>query len=59
MPMTIAEILLLMTAVEAISAPSLGTGEALIVLTLLSLGLWGRLYLAASWLVAALLSQWG
>ena len=55
--MTNAEILLLMTAVEAISAPSLGTGEALIVLTLLSLGLWGRLYLAASWLVAALLSQ--
>ncbi|MGA7260655.1 MAG: hypothetical protein WBX30_07150 [Stellaceae bacterium] len=57
MPMTNAEILLLMATVEAISAPSLGTGEALIVLTLLSLGLWGGLYLAAFWLVAVFLSQ--
>src|SRR5260370_42547636 len=44
MPVSIAEILSLTTVVVAISASSLRTGEALIVLMLLSLGLWGRIY---------------
>jgi hypothetical protein len=57
MLMSNAEILSLMTAVVAISASSLGTGEALIVLTLLSLGVWRRLYSAAYWLAAALTSR--
>ena len=40
----------LLTGVVATSAPSLRTGEALITVTLLSLGLWGGLYVAAYWL---------
>jgi len=52
-----AEILSLTTVVVAISASSLRTGEALIVLMLLSLGLWGRIYFTGSWLAAAVLSQ--
>jgi hypothetical protein len=37
----------LLTGVVATSAPSLRTGEALIAVALLSLGLWGGLHLAA------------
>ncbi len=46
----IAVIVSLLTGVVATSAPSLRTGEALITVTLLSLGLWGGLYVAAYWL---------
>ena len=54
MPSSCAVIVSLLTAVVAISASSLKTAEALIGLTLLSLGLWQALYLTASWLAAAL-----
>jgi len=54
MPSSFAVIVSLLTAVVAISASSLKTAEALIALTLLSLGLWQALYLTASWLAAAL-----
>jgi hypothetical protein len=47
----------LLTAGVAISSASLGTGEALIALTLLALDLWIGLYVTGSWLAAALLSQ--
>jgi len=57
MPSRYAVIVSLLTAVVAISASSLKTGEALIALTLLSLGLWQGLYLTASWLTAGLLFQ--
>lgn len=57
MPISNAEVLSLVTAVVAISASSLRAGEALIVLMVLSLGLWGRIYLTSSWLVVTLLSQ--
>ena len=40
----IAVIVSLLTGVVATSAPRLRTGEALITVTLLSLGLWGGLY---------------
>jgi len=40
----------LLPAVAANFASSLRSGEALIALTLLSLGLWGGLYVAAYWL---------
>ncbi len=50
-----AVIVSLSTAVVAISAPSLKTGEALTALMLLSLGLWQGLYLTVSWLAAGLL----
>jgi len=50
-----AVIVSLLTAVVAISGPSLKTGEALTALTLLSLGLWQGLYLTVSWLAAGLL----
>ena len=46
----IAVIVSLLTGVTAASAPSLRTDEALIMVTLLSLGLWGGLYFAAYWL---------
>jgi len=39
-----------LAAVVAISESSLETGEALISVALLSLGLWGGLYVAAYWL---------
>lgn len=45
----------LLIGVVAASASALRTGEALIVLIVLSLGLWRGLYLASSWLGAALL----
>jgi hypothetical protein len=54
MPSSYAVIVSLLTAVVAISASSLKMCEALIALTLLSLGLWQTLYLTASWLAAAL-----
>ena len=57
MPSSCAVIVSLLTAIVAISASSLKTGEALIALTLLSLGLWQGLYLTASWLAAGLLFQ--
>jgi hypothetical protein len=50
----IAVVVSLLTGVIAASAPSLRTGEALITITLLSIGLWKGLYLAASWLGALL-----
>jgi hypothetical protein len=49
-----AVIVSLLAAVVAISESSLETGEALISVALLSLGLWGGLYLTASWLAAGL-----
>ena len=52
----IAVIVSLLTGVVATSAPSLRAGEALISVTLISLGLWGSLYWAAFWLSALLLS---
>jgi hypothetical protein len=55
--MTYAEVLSLITTILAISASSLSTGEALVMLMLLSLGLWGRIYATGSWLAASLLSQ--
>jgi len=55
MPSSYAVIVSLLTAVVAISASSLKMCEALIALTLLSLGLWQTLYLTASWLAAGLL----
>jgi hypothetical protein len=55
MPISYAVIVALSTGVVAISASSLRTGEALIALSLLSLGLWGVLYLTACWLAIALL----
>jgi hypothetical protein len=55
MPTSYAVIVSLLTGVVAASASSLRTGEALIVLTVLSLGLWRGLYLASSWLAIALL----
>ena len=55
MPSRYAVIVSLLTAVVAISAPSLKTGEALTALMLLSLGLWQGLYLTVSWLAAGLL----
>jgi len=57
MPSSYAVIVSLLAAVVAISESSLRTGEDLIALTLLSLGAWGCLYLTASWLAAASLSQ--
>ena len=48
----IAVVLSLLPAVAANFASSLRTGEALIALTLVSLGLWGAL----CWMAAALLS---
>ena len=52
----IAVVLLLLPAVAANFASSLRTGEALIAVTLISLGLWGSLWWTASWIAAALLS---
>jgi hypothetical protein len=49
-------VLSLLPAVAANFASSLRTGEALIALTLLSLGLWGALCSMASWVAADLLS---
>ena len=57
MPASHAMIVSLLTASVAISSASLGTGEALIALTLLSLDLWRGLYVTGFWLAAALLSQ--
>jgi uncharacterized membrane protein len=51
-PTTYPIIVLLLTAVIAISASSLNEGEALLSITLLSLGLWRGLYFAVSWLAA-------
>jgi hypothetical protein len=47
----------LLAAAVAVTAPSLRSGESLVVLIALSLGLWEGLYLMASCLVAALLSS--
>jgi hypothetical protein len=47
----------LLTGMVAISAPSLGEDEALIAVTLLSLGLWEVRYSAAYWLSALLLPR--
>lgn len=55
MPNTYAVIAALSAGVVAVSASSLRTGEALIALMLLSLGLWGGLYLTACWFANA----WG
>jgi hypothetical protein len=55
--MSDAEILSLVGAVVAISGSSLKTAEALIVLMLLSLVLWGRIFLTGYWLTELLLSQ--
>ena len=55
MPSSYAVIVPLLTAVVAISAPSLKTDEALTSLTILSLGLWQGLYSTVSWLAAGLL----
>jgi len=52
----IAVVLSLLPAVAANFASSLRTGEALIALTLLSLGLWGALCSMGFWITAALLS---
>ena len=52
----IAVVLSLLPAVAANFASSLRSGEALIALTLLSLGLWGALCSMASWVAADLLS---
>jgi len=52
-----AEMLSLITAVVAVSGSSLKTPEALIMVMLLSLGLWGRIFLTGSWLTELLLSQ--
>jgi hypothetical protein len=51
----IAVVLSLSPAIVANFASSLRTGEALIALTLLSLGLWGAFCSMASWIAAALL----
>jgi hypothetical protein len=48
---------LLTAAVVALSASDLRTSEALIVVIILSLGLWRELYLVGSSLVVAMLSQ--
>lgn len=53
----IAVIVSLLTGVMAASAPSLRRDEALITVTLLSLGLWESLYLSAYWLGALLLRR--
>jgi hypothetical protein len=55
--MTYAEAISLITTILAISASSLRTGEALVILILLSLELWGRMYATGSWFAASLLSQ--
>ena len=52
----IAVVLWLLPAVAANFASSLRTDEALIAVTLISLGLWGSLWWTASWIAAALLS---
>ena len=52
----IAVVLSLLPAVAANFASSLRAGEALIAVTLISLGLWGSLWWTASWIAAALLS---
>jgi uncharacterized membrane protein YpjA len=52
----IAVVLSLLPAVAANFASSLRTGEALIALTLLSLGLWGALCSMAFWVAVDLLS---
>jgi hypothetical protein len=46
----------LLAAALAVSASSLRSGESLVVLIVLSLGLWEGLYLMTYWLAAALLS---
>jgi hypothetical protein len=53
----IAVIVSLLTGVVATSAPSLRTGEALIAVALLSLGLWGGFHLAACWLGELVLAR--
>ena len=55
--MSYAEALSLITTILAISASSLSTGEVFVILMLLSLGLWGRIYAMGSWFAASLLSQ--
>jgi hypothetical protein len=51
----IAVIVSALAGLLATSAPSLRVGEALITITLLSIGLWQSLYVTASWLGALLL----
>jgi len=50
----IAMVVSLLTGAMAASTPSLRTGEALITITLLSIGLWKGLYLTVFWLGALL-----
>ena len=56
-PSSYAVLVPLLTGVIAISLSSLRTGEALIALTVVSLGLWRGLYVTGSWLASALLSH--
>lgn len=49
-------IALLLTAAAAVSVSSLTSGESLVVIIAISLGLWNAFYLMASWLAEALLS---
>ena len=50
-------IALLLTAAVAVSVSSLTSGESLVVIIAISLGLWDAFYLMASWLAVALLSM--
>src|SRR5262249_24919489 len=57
MPSSYTMIVSLLTAVVALSASSLRTSEALMVVIMLSLVLWRELYLVSSCLAVAMLSQ--
>jgi len=50
-------IALLLTAALAVSVSSLTSGESLVVIIAISLGLWDAFYLMASWLAVTLLSM--